>query len=181
LIIIGIFVGGESRRMGGRPKGLLRTADGETVLARTIRLARGVSSRVVLVGRCEAYDVALPTLTDPSGDSGPLGGLQSLLLHAEGAPVMALACDMPLFSSDLLDRLGRHPDTAPVVAPRRAGRWEPLFARYTGVALPVVTARIARRALALQGLLDELGVSELPLLPGEETLLTDWDRPEDCA
>jgi hypothetical protein len=31
----------------------------------------------------------------------------------------------------------------------------------------------------MQGVLEELVAGELPLLPGESTLLSDWDCPED--
>jgi molybdopterin-guanine dinucleotide biosynthesis protein A len=168
--------------MGGMPKGLLPLPDGSTVLARTLDRARGLDARVVLVGRNEAYPADLPQLADAQAESGPLGGLLSLLEDAGGGPVIALACDMPYFTEELLGRLAAHPSRAPALAPKRAGRWEPLFARYDAAGCaPAVRARLARKELSLQGLLGELRADELPLLPGEHTLLEDWDRPEDVA
>jgi molybdopterin-guanine dinucleotide biosynthesis protein A len=179
---VGIFVGGRARRMGGFPKGLLSLDDGTTILEKTLGLVRELGAPVVLVGRNEAYPADLPSLPDPDGESGPLGGLLSLLEHAGSGPVIALACDMPRLTAALLGRLAGHPSEAPALAPRREGRWEPLFARYDAArAAPVVRARLARRELPLQGLLDELGADELPLLPGESMMLDDWDRPEDIA
>jgi molybdenum cofactor guanylyltransferase len=180
VITVGIFVGGRARRMGGAAKGLLPLPDGTTVIAHTLGLVHGIDARVVLVGKSDAYPQELPRLPDPDGDSGPLGGLLSLLEHAGSGPVLALACDMPYLTGELLGRLAAHPSTAPAVAPKRDGIWEPLFARYdAGRAVDVVRARLAWRQLSLQGLLDELGADELPLLPGERRLLDDWDRPED--
>jgi molybdenum cofactor guanylyltransferase len=182
MMSVGIFVGGRARRMGGFPKGLLRLDDGTTILERTLGLVHELGARVVLVGRKGAYPADLPSLPDPDGESGPLGGLVSLLEHAGSGAVIALACDMPRLTGALLGRLAAHPSEAPVVAPKREGRWEPLFARYDARrAAPVARARLARRELALKGLLDALGADELPLLPGESMLLDDWDRPEDIA
>jgi molybdenum cofactor guanylyltransferase len=180
--VVGIFVGGAARRMGGQPKGLLLTRDGQSVMDRTVALARAVSSRVVLVGRGDAYSLDLVSLPDPEDASGPLGGLSSLLKHAGSDDSIALACDMPFITRDLLRRLATHEPGGVAVAPKRDGRWEPFFARFeVARTLPVVESRLARRALAMQGLLDELMATEFPLLPGEPALLSDWDCPEDMA
>jgi molybdopterin-guanine dinucleotide biosynthesis protein A len=179
-LVVGILVGGMARRMGGAPKGLLRTSEGERVIDRTVALARSVSPLVVLVGRSEAYDVDVPRLPDPETGMGPLAGLASLLEHAGDGHAMALACDMPFLTGELLGRLASRASTAAALAPKRDGRWEPLFARFDAArALPVVRARLERRDLALQGLLVELEADELPLSPSEARLLSDWDRPED--
>jgi molybdopterin-guanine dinucleotide biosynthesis protein A len=187
-LVVGIFVGGAARRMGGKPKGLLLTRGGERVIDRTVALARKVSARVVLVGRSDAYALDLPCLpdrargaeADPGDAPGPLGGLCSLLEDAASGDAIAIACDMPFLTADLLARLATFEPGRAAVAPKRGGRWEPLFARFDAArALPVVEGRLARRALAMQGVLDELAAGELPLLPGESTLLSDWDCPED--
>jgi molybdopterin-guanine dinucleotide biosynthesis protein A len=187
-LVVGIFVGGASRRMGGKPKGLLLTRGGERVIDRTVALARKVSSRVVLVGRSDAYALDLPCLpdrgrgteADPEDAPGPLGGLCSLLEYAASGDAVAIACDMPFLTADLLARLATYEPGRAAVAPKRGGRWEPLFARFDAArALPVAEGRLARRALSMQGVLDELVAGELPLLPGESTLLSDWDCPED--
>jgi molybdopterin-guanine dinucleotide biosynthesis protein A len=181
-VIVGIFVGGKARRMGGTAKGLLPVSGGTTVVQRTVDLARQLGARTVLVGRNEAYDLGLPSLPDPDGNLGPLGGLWSLLEHAGRGHAIALACDMPHITGELLGRLAGHASTARAVAPKRDGRWEPLFARYdAGRSLEIVRARLSRSELSLQGLLDELDADELPLLPGDDKLLGDWDRPEDIT
>jgi molybdopterin-guanine dinucleotide biosynthesis protein A len=180
---IGIFVGGHSRRMGGLPKGLL-TVPGEerSILERTLALAREISPRVVLVGRPDAYaEMGVPSLPDPDGDMGPLGGLLSLLEHAQPDRVIALACDMPHLGRELLARLDRFPSGAAAVAPVRDGRWEPFLARFEAHAVAVVRRRLSSGARSLHGLLDELEAVQLPLLPGESMLLQDWDCPEDMA
>jgi molybdopterin-guanine dinucleotide biosynthesis protein A len=182
LITVGLFVGGRACRMGGVPKGLLPAPGGSTIARRTVDLARQLGARTVLVGHDEAYELDLPSVSDAAGGGGPLAGLCSLLEHAGAGHAVAIACDMPFITFELLHRLATHASSAPVVAPRRGGRWEPLFARYDAArSLEVARARLSRRDLALQGLLTQLGADELPLLPGEHELLEDWDRPEDIA
>jgi molybdopterin-guanine dinucleotide biosynthesis protein A len=177
-VLAGIFVGGAGERMGGAAKGLLRVR-GEPIVERLARTLRESGLEVVLVGeRAEYTGTAIRTLADAPGGIGPLGGLRSLLAEAQSGYAIAVACDMPYVSPELVARLASA-EPAAAVAPRRDGRWEPLFARYLARdALPVVDARIARGARSLQALLDELGAVELPLgdRAGE---LDDWDRPSD--
>jgi molybdenum cofactor guanylyltransferase len=181
-LVVGVLVGGEARRMGGTPKGLLRTPGGERLLDRTLRLARRVAPRVVLVGKSEPYDADVPRIADAAAGCGPLAGLAALLEHASSGPVIALACDMPFVNAELLARLATTPAAAAALAPRRDGRWEPLFARFDAArALPVARARLERRDLGLQEFLGELGADELPLSAWERTLLSDWDCPEDIG
>ncbi len=186
-VTVGIFIGGRSSRMGGRPKGLLPTRDGTTILERTAGLARELSSDVVLVGDAPGYAShasTLPRLADPPGERGPVGGLLSLVTyaHARAGRAIMLACDMPYLTRELLARLATDAPGAAAVAPRRNGVWEPFFARYdAGGARTAVEDAVRSGPTSLQALLDRLGAVELPLAPEEEALLGDWDRPEDVA
>lgn len=176
--LAGIFVGGESRRMG-TPKGLL-VRDGVPLVQRWLDLfaARGVPAR--LVGRRPEYAAwdALALDDDPPG-VGPAGGLAALLRAAGGRDAIAVACDMPFVTDAVLARL-LAADARPACAARRDDRWEPFFARYRAAeALPVLEARIARGACNLQGFLDELGARELAIEPEARGALADWDTPED--
>jgi molybdopterin-guanine dinucleotide biosynthesis protein A len=180
VITVGIFVGGRATRMGGKAKGLLPLPGPTTIVERTMAVIRRQGAQAVLVGRSDAYALGVPSLPDAESDVGPLGGLLSLLEYADPGLAIALACDMPYITDGLLGRLVTHVSSAPVVAPRREGRWEPLFARYDPPrCIDAARARLLRRELSLQGLLDEVGAGELPLLPGDDPLLVDWDRPED--
>lgn len=173
----GIFVGGAARRMGGRPKELLRTASGETLRERWERLFAEVGVPVVLVGGREPG-----ALIDEGTDAGPLGGIAALLAHTVrvgAGHAITVAGDMPFVSRVLLERLLAAP-AATVVAARREGRWEPFLARWDAQrALPVVRARLAANQRALQGALDALGAAELALSSEETAQLVDWDTPAD--
>jgi molybdopterin-guanine dinucleotide biosynthesis protein A len=183
IAVAGLFVGGRAVRMGGTPKGLLQAPEGGTLVERWLGLLEELGIPAVLVGDARPYaHLRLPALEDEPAGIGPLGGLVALLRHAGTRTVLALACDMPFVSRELLERLLVAPHDAPIVAPRRDLRWEPLFARYDPVrVLPLAVARAASDYHSLQGLLDQVGAAELPLLPHEVAQLRDWDCPDDVT
>jgi molybdenum cofactor guanylyltransferase len=179
-VIVGIFLGGLSSRMGS-PKALLPTQDGETLFARTVRIATEAGLFPCLVGPrpeiVEAIDTAgLRCIEDAVLGCGPLGGLVSLLRHVRGQRVVALACDMPLVDTATLRALAQATEGA-IVAPRRGKYWEPLCALYdAGTVLATAERRLAAGAHGLQGLLDECHARGLEV---DERVLHDWDTLAD--
>ncbi len=180
-VLAGVFVGGESRRMGS-PKGLLRFR-GEPLIGRWLTLFERLGVPVVLVGRRPEYArFTAPALEDDPPGVGPAGGLGALLGAAVARPctyALAVACDMPYVDDALVETL-LDCAAAPLVAVRRDARWEPFFARYEAAkVLPVLRARLARERRDLQGLCAEAGAVELPLPHAERGKLDDWDSPTD--
>jgi molybdopterin-guanine dinucleotide biosynthesis protein A len=177
----GIFVGGRGRRMGGIAKGLLLAPSGETLVARWERLFAELGWTCVLVGQHDAYAaIAIERLTDDPPGIGPLGGMTALLARAGQGRAIAVACDMPFVSIELMSKLATYPSQAPILAPRRGGMWEPLFARYDAERVSSTAKKRARSDRhSLQGLLDDAGAEALPLEDREWDELSDWDRPED--
>lgn len=181
-LLAGIFIGGASSRMHGRPKGLLPApGSGESLIERWRQLFDRAGIPHVLVGRRTEYAaLAGPVLDDDPPGIGPLGGLAALLGAAGTGHVVSVACDMPFVTDTLIRRLIEHPLRAAALAARRGGRWEPLFARYeVARTLPVVARRARGPSSSLQGVLDELDAEELPLSDDEHRLLRDWDAPGD--
>jgi len=190
-VLFGILVGGQSRRMGGAPKGNL-DAGGQSLVTRTIELCRSLApsaadtseERVLLVGDGRAYTADVPRLADAPPGVGPLGGLCALLTAAleRRCLALALAVDLPHLDAALLRRLLLEHEAALALAPREAGRWQPLCARYRPLeVLPIVHALLARGETALQSVFHALGPDavELDLSSAERERLHDWDTPED--
>jgi molybdopterin-guanine dinucleotide biosynthesis protein A len=189
---VGIFVGGQGRRMGGVAKGHLRH-EGVPLIERLVAAVREASapepvSRLYLVGAASAYaGVGVPSLDDAPAGLGPIGGLRALLEAARVAAVdaIALAVDLPYLRADLVRRLLHEAPQAPALAPRQAGRWQPLVARYRPAAvLPVVDAAIGRGSTSLQAIFDGLlgagqPAMELQLSAEELRSIEDWDLPSD--
>jgi molybdopterin-guanine dinucleotide biosynthesis protein A len=177
--LAGVFVGGESKRMGGRAKGLLRPPSGEaSIVHRWIAMLHALRVPHVLIGRRAEYASLGEAIDDDPPKIGPIGGLNALVNHAKDGVVLALACDMPLVDEALVRRLIDAPPHA-IVAPRREGRWEPLFARYdVPTMIRTLPERIARGDHRLQGLLDDNAVA-LATSASEDAQLADWDEPGD--
>ncbi len=184
--VVGIFVGGASRRMGGRPKGLLPAPDtGEPIVARLARLARSLSLEVALVGEAGPYVGVVPDaprLLDRPQGVGPLGGLGALLAFAGERPAVAVACDMPYVSTEVLEMLVAPGWRGSVVAPRRApgAPPEPFLTRYDPIRVrPALERALAAGVRSFRGLLAGLDVEDLPLRDEALRCLVDWDAPGD--
>jgi molybdopterin-guanine dinucleotide biosynthesis protein A len=177
-VIGGIFVGGASTRMGGRPKGLLEAPGGGALVERWRRLFAGIGAEVVLVGANPAYaHLGMEALADAVEGVGPLGGLVALLERAGDAYAIAVACDMPYVSPALVARLA-HAPPATAVAPRSGKGWEPFFARYDARAALALASAHAAAGRSMQSVLDARG-TELALTDAERAELRDWDSPGD--
>jgi molybdopterin-guanine dinucleotide biosynthesis protein A len=197
--LLGIFVGGASRRMGS-PKGLLRAPDegragasrarqepAETLVERLVRVGAEAGLDVCLVGEASAYAQlvpALPRLPDAPEGVGPLAGLAALLAAAGERPAVSVACDMPFVDADALRKVAFFPTLAAVVAPRRgpAAPFEPMLARWEpGRVLPELRAALGEGVRSFQALLRRLEVEPLPVDDALSRALVDWDAPEDLA
>lgn len=186
--LCGIFVGGAATRMGGYPKGLLPAAGagevaGEPIVLQLVRLARSLDLRVMLVGEHAAYQqLGIPHLVDHPPGIGPLGGLRALLEACEGADAIALACDMPFVSRQILERLLAMDLTDCDVAAARTAPEAPLesfLARYRPTVLPRLEQAIADGERSLQRVLHTLRVRTLELSGEQRQVAKDWDRWEE--
>lgn len=189
---VGIFVGGQGRRMGGLAKGLL-CHEGRPLIERLLEASRAAAapaelSAVYLIGNAAAYvGTHVPAVPDDPPGVGPMGGLRALLLEAQrlGCDAVALAVDLPYVDAPLLRRLYSEQLPAAALAPRQEGRWQPLFARYRpAAALPAVDAALAAGRTSLQVVFQGLAAhgevtAELVLSRSESEALRDWDRPAD--
>jgi molybdopterin-guanine dinucleotide biosynthesis protein A len=198
---VGVFVGGQGRRMGGVAKGLL-VHDGQTLIERVLGACRGAAApdrlqHLYLVGNAAPYAATgVPALTDAPLGMGPIGGLRALLIQAQllGVDAIAVAVDLPYLGADLVRRLCLEQAGVAALAPRQAGRWQPLFARYQPSAvLPALEEALATGQSALQSIFRILaadGTSAAPVVPAvaelvlsaaEQNELHDWDCPDDVS
>lgn len=161
-----VLAGGESSRMG-TDKASLRL-DGETLLARALRLASAVSTTVRVVGRVSALSEH-EVVEDIYPKRGPLGGIHAALTSSSTELNLVLAVDLPFIEVRFLDYLiarARAGD-AVVTVPRANGGWQPLCAVYRRA-----FARTAEAAL-VQGKnrIDALFASVRTEIVGEDELI----------
>jgi molybdopterin-guanine dinucleotide biosynthesis protein A len=117
-----------------------------------------------------------------------MGGLGPLLEYAldntanPNCTAIAVACDMPYVTPELLARLCSHASQRPIVAPQhpKTLKWEPLYARYTPLTvLPLLAECCADGNTSLQRLLARAKADVLPMNESEWLQLKDWDYPSD--
>jgi molybdenum cofactor guanylyltransferase len=164
-----ILAGGLSTRMG-RDKSRVQI-NGQSMLAhirRTARLAGGEAIPIRVIRR------------DSVARCGPLGGIFTALQTTKARAVLFLACDMPLVTVTLLQRVlrgGRDGERAIFVAHgRRVGFPCVLPAN----ALPIVEQQIATGDFSLQSLARTLRARRVVLRSASRELLN-VNTPDDLA
>lgn len=134
-----ILAGGKSSRMG-RNKALLPMPDAAGGRPRIIdavsQIVSSIFSRVVVsVNEKGLYpDLGFPEIVDRYPDTGPIGGITSVLESGE-TRIFCVACDMPFLNTGLIEYLCRFDDCDAVV-PVWRGRIETLHAAYSASMLP---------------------------------------------
>jgi molybdopterin-guanine dinucleotide biosynthesis protein A len=118
-VIAAILAGGRSRRMG-TPKALVDFG-GEPLIARPIAAARAAGLEPVVVAKTE-LPLDVPVWLDTYATSHPLSGLLTAL---ERGPVVAIACDQPFVTPELLAALAAHDGFAVTRGEPFPGRYEP--------------------------------------------------------
>jgi molybdenum cofactor guanylyltransferase len=175
-----VLAGGDSRRMG-RPKALLPVGGTTLIEWLTARLAPGFAHLVVAAREAERLPPGLrPRLvTDLHSGAGPLAGVEAGLAASPHDVVVAVACDMPAVTVDLLQRLTHAAGAAEVDAavPRVAGRPEPACAAYRQSAAGPIAAALAAGRLRAADALADLRVC---WLDGEDpALFANLNTPDD--
>jgi molybdopterin-guanine dinucleotide biosynthesis protein A len=177
---VGILVGGQATRMRGVAKGLLPTASGETIVARTARVFQHVHAEAVLLGGDARYaHTGLPALADEAGVEGPLAGLLALLRRAPTTRVFLVGGDMPFVTEALTLRLARLLDQHDAVAAHDGERFLPLFSAFSGA--PVrqrAEELVVGGARSPSAVLGALRAARLDLSREDLAALGDWDTDE---
>ena len=143
--LVAVLAGGRGRRLGGaKPTAVL---GGRPLVEWPLAAAREAGLEAVVVAKAATPLPALeaPVWIEPDEPSHPLAGLVFALERA-GAPIVAVACDMPHVGSELLARLAGADGTAAARADL------PFPARYEPSALPVLRDVLAREAPAREAL-----------------------------
>lgn len=159
--IVAVLAGGRGRRLGGsKPTALLA---GRPLLCRPLEAARTAGLETIVLAK---PGDPLPVLTervvyDRAPVRHPLSGLlAALAFAAERSPapaVVALACDMPFLSSQLLKWLAGLAE--PAVA-EVDGRVQPLLARYLPAHIPTLEQAM-RRERPLREAVSRLGLRRI--------------------
>ena len=140
--VIGVVLAGGS---GSRIGGAKATAqlDGQALISYPLAAALGALSSVAVVAK---DGVELPQLDqrvelwiEPDEPRHPVVGVIEALRRAEGRAVLAIACDLPLLTSEVVALIASaDADGSVAVLASAAGRPQPLLARYEPAALALL-------------------------------------------
>ena len=138
-----IQAGGQSRRMGGRPKALIELG-GRPIIERVLSaLAPAVDDVLVVTNTPELYAfLKLPMVADVYPGHGSLGGIYSGLKAASGQAAFTVACDMPFLHPEIVKLVVERAGAADVVIPRVETQLETLHAAYGKACLPHIAERL---------------------------------------
>ena len=170
--LVAVLAGGRGRRMGGAKP--VAELGGGPLIARPVRAATAAGLAVVVVAKAATPlpPLDVPVWQEPDEPTHPLLGIVTALERAE-RPVVAVGCDMPFVTADLLARLAAGPEAAVSAG----GQLAPFPARYEPAALPALREALAREA-SVRATLAALGPDTFEV---EERLVASVNTPEELA
>jgi molybdopterin-guanine dinucleotide biosynthesis protein A len=120
--------------------------------------AAGLEPVVVCKRGSELPPLDCPVVREPAEPRHPLAGIVAALGASGGAPVVAVACDMPFLESALISWLAAL--DAPLAVAEAGGRLQPLPGRYPPALRGELSAALDR-GLSLRQTVTSLGASVL--------------------
>jgi molybdenum cofactor guanylyltransferase len=180
-IVGAVLAGGASRRMG-TPKATLELG-GRPLLEYPLAAVQGAGLEPAVVAKpgSPLPPLAVPRWDEPAEPIHPLTGIVAALTAARGRPVLAVACDMPFVTAELLADLAAR--AAPLVVPEVDGRLHPLLARWDPSLLPALRDALEREAplhvVATELDAQRLAAAELRRFGSPERLLFNVNDPGD--
>jgi molybdopterin-guanine dinucleotide biosynthesis protein A len=157
-----IQAGGQSRRMGGRPKALIELG-GRRIIERVLAaLAPAVDDVLVVTNTPELYAfLNLPMVGDVYPDRGSLGGIYSGLEAASGQAAFTVACDMPFLHPEIVKLVVERAGEGDVVIPRVETQLETMHAAYGKICLPYIAERLIAGQLKIVDFFERVRVVEI--------------------
>ncbi len=167
-----ILAGGESSRMG-RPKHLLYTPHGDTVIQHLVSNLSWLFLETLIVGSSLPLSMQhVRVIQDLYDVRSPLIGLFSGLMAAKTSLSFVVACDMPFVKASLVRHMLTMSGKVDACVPIVNGYYEPLCASYRRTAIPAIQQAINQGTLKLTAIYKDL---ELCTIPEKEVRLFDPD------
>lgn len=185
-----ILAGGQSRRMGGVDKALLKL-NGETLIARAVARATPQVSELIINANGDPARFAqfgLPVIADRVGgfqgpSAGVLAGLDWLRANRPNAKWLAsFSCDSPFFPTDMVAKLftAAEQENAQVAVAASGERHHPVFALWSA-SLPVTSESVLRDASSrkMDDFIARFRQVRVPFAPGPIDPFFNINTPDD--
>jgi molybdenum cofactor guanylyltransferase len=137
-----VLAGGAGARLGGGKAAVPLCGRALIEWPLAALAAAGIEGVVVAKRDTTLPSLAAPVIHEPDEPRHPLLGIVTALRAAEGRRVLAVACDLPLVTPELLAALAAAPEPLVLAAP--GGAPQPLLGRYDSGLLPDLEAALAR-------------------------------------
>jgi len=126
-----VLAGGLSSRYGS-PKAFAQ-ADGMAYYEIAVNALKGISSKVIIVGReehreCYHQETSVVTDVEPFRGCGPLAGIYSAMMNYSASRYAVLPCDMPNMRPEVMETLVKYCADEDVTAVEADGVYHPLVA-----------------------------------------------------
>lgn len=183
LIASAILAGGKSSRMGS-PKAGTRLSTGETMFERVYSIVKQTAGPCCVLGHAEGIEISchpdLRIIPDKVPERGPVGALLSLLSSGIASYYIVAACDQPLLTTQLLNRLHAEIDDKPCVfCDQDETNIAPLPGFYPAALLPHVEQLLRQPRASLRELLGRSNFRTIALDPESWTRLRSCNTPGD--
>lgn len=140
-VVAAVLAGGSGSRIGGAKA--TAQLDGQALISYPLAAALGALGSVAIVAK---DGVELPQLDqrvelwiEPDEPRHPVAGVIEALRRARGSAVLAIACDLPLLTREVVALIaGADAEGSVAVLASAAGRPQPLLARYEPAALELL-------------------------------------------
>lgn len=174
-----ILAGGQSRRMGQNKAAL--TYGGQRFLEKIAEELSGFDEKLLSVAdETQRTPPGFTPVRDTVPDGGPMAGLCAALSVCKSEALLAVSCDLPLFSRALGDFLVSELSGWDAVVPLTGERTHPLCAVYRKSCAAVLKRRLDGGDRKLRSALFELRTKYVPLTGAfAEILLENINTPEE--
>ena len=152
-----ILAGGNGARMGGVDKALLRWGE-RSLLDAIAAEAHSAAQEVLIVGSVVSCPQGAAIVEDIFGAHGPLGGLHAGLSAARFERCLAVACDMPFVTAEVMRGLLRLGDGYDAAVPRAADGLHPLLAAYSRACLPCIETQLRNGDRRMRSFFDRVSL-----------------------
>jgi molybdenum cofactor guanylyltransferase len=182
-----VLAGGAGTRLGGVNKALVEVG-GRRVVDRLLAALRPLGGDIVLVNN-DGSLAGIPgtrVVPDAEPGAGPLMGLYSGLQAVTTPLAVAVACDLPFVSTDLLRGLLALAEGYDAVVPVLGEQPEPLHAVYRAACAPAIQNALAQGRKRVNSFFDDVRVryvreDELRAWDPELRSFLNVNRPDDLA
>ncbi|MEX2416062.1 MAG: gephyrin-like molybdotransferase Glp [Paenibacillaceae bacterium] len=157
-----ILAGGQSRRMGGKPKALLPFPKRPLIQLQLEEMSKCCDQLLVITHDTALFEPIVKGMSRVIPDMypglGPLGGLVTAMTHCKGEFIWLVGCDMPYISSAaaIVMKATLEQSHADAIIPVEEGMVHPLHAIYHIRSKPIAEAVLAKQQFSMMTFLSSI-------------------------